>query len=197
MSTIADSTQRSLFADFNIGPSSITAYSRLSYTLWYALAEFVDNSTRSRDNYSTIIDPVLQEAGTPLTVEIVHNPIERSITISDNSIGMSYDRLIAGLKIAQPTEDSRGRSRYGMGMKTVSGSRSGGTQYLDVPDDEEPSLVNEKGGPNRVSRQKHYSNITAFGSVAGFSAPVSFLISLRQSAGSLFCFRLTLPLVHQ
>jgi hypothetical protein len=119
MSAIAEPAERSLVADFNIGPGSITAYSRLSYTLWYALAEFIDNTTQSRENYASIIDPVLKAEGNPLTVDIIYNPGERSITITDNSIGMNYDRLVNGLKIAQPTEDSRGRSRYGMGMKTA------------------------------------------------------------------------------
>jgi hypothetical protein len=112
-------TERSLFADFEIGPSSIMAYSRLSYTLWYALAEFIDNSTQSRENYSSVIDPVLREEGAPLTVDINYNATEKSITITDNSIGMNYERLVEGLKIAHPTGDSRGRSRYGLGMKTA------------------------------------------------------------------------------
>jgi hypothetical protein len=42
-------------ADFEIGPSAISAYSRLNYVMWYALAEFVDNSTQSRLNYGGII----------------------------------------------------------------------------------------------------------------------------------------------
>ena len=56
----APAPKRSLVADFDIGPSSIMAYSRLSYTLWYALAEFIDNSTQSRENYDSIIDLVLK-----------------------------------------------------------------------------------------------------------------------------------------
>jgi hypothetical protein len=50
--------KRALTADFDIGPSAILNYSRLSYTLWYALAEFVDNTTQSRENYKATIDPV-------------------------------------------------------------------------------------------------------------------------------------------
>ena len=111
--------QRALTADFDIGPSAILNYSRLSYTLWYALAEFVDNTTQSRENYRETIDPVLESEGTPLKVEINYDPVEGSITIKDNSIGMTYDRLVAGLRIAHPTPDSRGRSRYGMGLKTA------------------------------------------------------------------------------
>src|SRR6185503_9338502 len=41
------------------------------------------------------------------------------ITIKDNSIGMSKEDLVDALRIAYPTKDSKGRSKYGMGMKTA------------------------------------------------------------------------------
>jgi hypothetical protein len=105
--------------DLSIGTQAIDAYSRLSYLMWNALAEFIDNSTQSRMNYDAIIDGVLSQEGKPLTVEIIHNRPEKTITIQDNSIGMTKAKLIAALQIAQPTNDSKGRSRYGMGMKTA------------------------------------------------------------------------------
>lgn len=105
--------------DLTIGPQAIDANSRLSYTMWYAFAEFIDNSTQSRLNYGSIIDDVLRQEGTPLIVQIDHNRMKRELTIEDNSIGMTKDDLIEALRIAQPTKDSRGRSKYGMGMKTA------------------------------------------------------------------------------
>ena len=105
--------------DLTIGPSAIDAYSRLSYTMWYALAEFIDNSTQSRTNYKSLIDDVLKEEGTPLVVSITHNRLKKEISIKDNSIGMTKDDLIEALRVAQPTKDSKGRSKYGMGMKTA------------------------------------------------------------------------------
>jgi hypothetical protein len=105
--------------DLSIGTQAIDAYSRLSYSMWNALAEFIDNSTQSRRNYDSIIDAVLAKEGKPLQVEITHNRTEKTITIEDNSIGMTKADLIAALQIAQPTNDSKGRSRYGMGMKTA------------------------------------------------------------------------------
>jgi len=106
-------------AELSVGPKAIDAYSRLSYTMWFALAEFVDNSTQSRLNYSGIINDILHAEGRPLTVAIVHDRPARTITIEDNSIGMTRDDLVAALQIAIPTPDSRGRSKYGMGMKTA------------------------------------------------------------------------------
>lgn len=106
------------FADLKIGPAAIKNYSRLSYTMWNALAEFIDNSTQSRLNYP-IIDDVLAQEGTPLVVTIDYDPLQRIISIGDNSIGMTRDDLVKGLEIASPTQDSKGRSRYGMGLKTA------------------------------------------------------------------------------
>lgn len=108
-----------LETELTIGPQAIDAYSRLSYTMWYALAEFIDNSTQSRSNYDNIIDDVLKAEGSPLVVELTYNKFNREISIRDNSIGMTKDDLIDALRIAQPTKDSRGRSKYGMGLKTA------------------------------------------------------------------------------
>lgn len=108
-----------LEAELSIGPQALSAYSRLSYTMWHALAEFIDNSTQSRLNYESIIDDVLREEGTPLVVDIVYNRLERLIRIMDNSIGMTNADLVDALRVAHPTNDSKGRSKYGMGMKTA------------------------------------------------------------------------------
>jgi hypothetical protein len=106
-------------AEMTVGLKTIDTYSRMSYTMWHALAEFVDNSTQSRLNHGNIVDDVLRSEGRPLTVDIVHNRMTKTITIEDNSIGMTHDRLVAALQIGVPTPDSVGRSKYGMGMKTA------------------------------------------------------------------------------
>jgi len=106
-------------AELTVGPKSIDAYSRLSYTMWFALAEFLDNSTQSRVNYGNLVDEVLKSEGQPLTISIIHNRVTKEILIEDNSIGMTRDDLVAALRIANPTADSKGRSKYGMGMKTA------------------------------------------------------------------------------
>lgn len=105
--------------ELTVGPSAIEAYSRLSYTMWHALAEFIDNATQATVNYKTLIEPVLANERTPLIVTIEHNRVRKELSIKDNSIGMTKDDLIAALRLAQPTKDSRGRSKYGMGMKTA------------------------------------------------------------------------------
>ncbi len=158
--------------DLTIGPSAIDAYSRLPYTMWYALAEFVDNSTQSRLNYENFIDDVLRAEGKALEVTIVHDPTFREMHINDNSIGMPVERLIEALKIAHPTKDSKGRSRYGMGMKTAAcwlgkkwsistceyGSGIEWTAEVDVD-----AIANHDGKvlmtPKTVSTDEHYTRI--------------------------------------
>lgn len=160
-------------AELSVGPKAIDAYSRLSYTMWFALAEFVDNSTQSRLNYGNLIDDALREEGEPLTVSIVHDRPNKTLTITDNSIGMSRDDLIAALRIAHPTPDSKGRSKYGMGMKTAAcwigahwtvttcelGSGEEWTATIDV------DAIANRGAKvpltmQPVSRDKHYTRIT-------------------------------------
>ncbi|MCL4698191.1 MAG: ATP-binding protein [Burkholderiaceae bacterium] len=80
-------------AELTVGPKAIDAYSRLSYSMWFALAEFVDNSTQSRLNYGDLVDDLLRSEGRPLTVDIVHNRQTKEISIEDNSVGMSKDDL--------------------------------------------------------------------------------------------------------
>jgi len=106
-------------ADFDVGPSAVSAYSRLSYVMWHALAEFVDNSTQSKLNYDGIISGVLNDEGVPLTVEINYDRTAKTLTVKDNSIGMTKSKLIEALKVANRTADSKGRSKYGMGLKTA------------------------------------------------------------------------------
>jgi hypothetical protein len=108
----------SVETDLAVGPQAIANYSRLSYTMWHALAEFIDNSTQSRLNHGSIIDEILKQEGVPLKIEITHNRIAKTITIEDNSIGMTRQDLIHALQIGVPTVNSKGRSKYGMGMKT-------------------------------------------------------------------------------
>ena len=160
-------------AELSVGPKAIDAYARLSYTMWFALAEFVDNSTQSRLNYGNLIDDVLKSEGRPLTVSIVHNRQTKEIAIEDNSIGMTKADLIAALRIANPTADSVGRSKYGMGMKTAAcwigakwtvttcewGSGEEWTATVDVT-----AIVN--GGAKvpltmrEVSKDDHYTRVT-------------------------------------
>jgi hypothetical protein len=164
--------QETFETELEVGARSIDAYSRLSYTMWYALAEFIDNSTQSRTNYGSVIDDVLKEENQPLIVEIEHNRLRKELTIKDNSIGMTRDDLVQALRIAHPTKDSKGRSKYGMGLKTAAcwigkkwqivtcewGSGEEWTATVDV----EAVAQYDKKIPltlKRVETDKHYTHV--------------------------------------
>src|SRR5262249_1491549 len=101
----------------SIGLETINSYKRLSYKTWYALAEFVDNSTQAYfDNRSTM-DAAFAKSGSKLTISILYDRDSGTISIKDNSIGMSEQELEEALKIAAHAPRDGGRSKYGMGMK--------------------------------------------------------------------------------
>jgi len=101
-----------------IGLDAIGAYKRLSYTPWHAIAEFVDNSTQSFFNNRKILESINNNPR-PLIVTIDYSLKDKILTIKDNAMGMSYKELENALTIAKPPENSEGRSRYGMGLKTA------------------------------------------------------------------------------
>ncbi len=100
-----------------LGPQIIKSYKRLSYKPWYALAEFIDNSTQAYFNNKQKLDVLLDKEGKQLTVTIDYR--DDALTITDNSSGMNLDELEYSMSIGKPPEDSSGRSKYGLGMKTA------------------------------------------------------------------------------
>lgn len=74
--------------NINIQPkaSILNVFSRLNYKVWYAIAEFVDNSTQS---YLSNEDTLNQLNDFDfLEININYNVKENSLTITDNAFGM-------------------------------------------------------------------------------------------------------------
>lgn len=105
--------------EVKFGSEIIQSYKRLSYTVWYALAEFVDNSTEAYMRNQEELDPILEIEEMNLTVNIVYDEALENIIISDNSIGMTKNDLEAALIVGKKPDYDKGRSRYGLGMKTA------------------------------------------------------------------------------
>jgi hypothetical protein len=108
--------------NIEIGLNAIASYRRMNYEIWYALAEFIDNSTQSYANNKAALDGAYAHEGEGLEVRITYerqgdDPVLR---IADNAMGMDYAELEHALKIASPPAINTGRCRYGMGMKTSS-----------------------------------------------------------------------------
>ena len=104
-----------------LGLPVIQSYKRLSYTAWHAIAELVDNATQSYFNNQDELNKAFSAANESLCIGVVY---EREgaglLRVSDNAMGMSYDELTNALKVGFPPENTSGRSKYGMGLKTAS-----------------------------------------------------------------------------
>ena len=104
-----------------LGLQVIQSYKRLSYTPWHAIAELVDNATQSYFDNQDILDRALNNSNESLLVGIVYDRDNSGLLrVSDNAMGMSYQELANALKVGFPPENTSGRSKYGMGMKTAS-----------------------------------------------------------------------------
>lgn len=99
---------------------AILAYRRLSYRPWYAIAEFVDNSTDAyfRGDNRALLDAAFKELGIGLEVEVTYDRHLGLLRIADNSMGMSESELSDAMIIGRPPLVTSGRSEFGMGMKT-------------------------------------------------------------------------------
>ena len=103
-------------------PDIITSYRRLNYKAWYALAELVDNSTQSYFENANALDKAYKDEGDRLRVEIAYSqgdsPVNDRITVNDNSMGMSLPEIERAFTLGQRPENTEGRSKYGLGLKT-------------------------------------------------------------------------------
>ncbi|MCW5555993.1 MAG: ATP-binding protein [Verrucomicrobiae bacterium] len=98
----------------------INAFRRLPCTPWHAIAEFVDNSTQSYFDHEKELKAAYAAEGdsTKLTVSIAYDK-DDILRIADNAMGMSYDELERAMHVAMPPRNTKGRSKYGMGLKTA------------------------------------------------------------------------------
>lgn len=107
--------------ELKLGPEIILSYKRLAYTHWYALAEFIDNSTQAYFNNKELLDKTFRERGEKLTVKIDYHAVggNEYLEIRDNSVGMSEKELQNGVIVGKPPDITSGRSKYGIGLKTA------------------------------------------------------------------------------
>ncbi|HET7569927.1 MAG TPA: ATP-binding protein [Gammaproteobacteria bacterium] len=106
--------------ELKIGLDSITSYRRLAYSPWHAIAEFVDNATQSYFNCRQELDDALARENERLEVRIVYERDNGGLLrVFDNAMGMSYEELERALHVGLPPENTSGRSKYGMGLKTA------------------------------------------------------------------------------
>jgi len=100
--------------------NDVTGYQRWNYKWWYALAEFVDNSTHNYYANQEQLDSVYSENSEKLNVRITvdRDGDEEVIQIFDNAMGMSPEDLADAFDFGRRKKNP-GRSAYGLGMKTA------------------------------------------------------------------------------
>lgn len=106
--------------EFKLDSSAILNYKRLDYSFWYALAEYVDNSTQSYFNNKKVLDAQFAEDNEKLEVKVIYDNRQGNLTIRDNAMGMDYEELVYALQMGKSPKINSGRSEFGMGLKTAS-----------------------------------------------------------------------------
>lgn len=105
--------------ELNIQPAAsiLNVFSRLSYKPWYAIAEFVDNSTQSYISHEEELD---NDVGfDKLIVSVKYDSHRNTLSITDNAYGMELERFRDAILLDSRNEVQSGRNEFGMGLKTA------------------------------------------------------------------------------
>lgn len=91
----------------------------LDYKIWYALAEYLDNSIQS---FQSNVETLRKAEGNDfkLKINIEFNNLDNIIRITDNAAGIDYSDFPRAFRPADIPPDNTGLSEFGMGMKSAS-----------------------------------------------------------------------------
>ena len=103
--------------EIRFGHENFANYKRLAYKWWFAMAEFVDNSTQSYFDNRELLDAEHKTEGERFSVVISTG--QDFVRVSDNAMGMDVSDLERAMIVGVPPQNPNGRSRYGLGMKTA------------------------------------------------------------------------------
>ncbi|MBQ7673310.1 MAG: ATP-binding protein [Alphaproteobacteria bacterium] len=131
--------------DIQPAASILNVFSRLSYKPWYAIAEFVDNSTQSYMSHEREMSliPDFEK----LVVRVNYDAVNNTLSITDNAFGMELDRFKDAILLDAKSSLQTGRNEFGMGLKTAAswfgnvwhvsstqyGSKNRYTATVDIP----------------------------------------------------------------
>jgi hypothetical protein len=102
----------------NIQPPAAVygTFARYNYKMWYAIAEFVDNSTASFFKNEASLKFIKEDA---LKIDISYDSLARTLTITDNAYGMEINDFKRAILLDSKPETNDGRNEFGMGLKTA------------------------------------------------------------------------------
>ena len=91
--------------NLKVGNSIVNTFPRLNYRWWYAVAEFVDNSTQSYFDNKVVLDSHYKKQKDGLKISITKG--KDSFRISDNAFGMNETVLERALTVALPPSNPK------------------------------------------------------------------------------------------
>jgi len=99
-------------------PSDVyDTFGRLNYKPWYALAEFIDNSTQNAFDHERMLRGRIGPDRPLVHVRVTHDA--NSITVTDDAHGMNIEEFTRAMRLNMRPPDRTGRSEFGMGLKTA------------------------------------------------------------------------------
>ena len=104
--------------DVKSGPGIYRHYENYDLNSWYLLAEYIDNAIGSYQKNRKELKQL--DINYQLTVRIIRNSSNRTITIEDNAGGIADSELARAFIIGERPEDTSGANEYGVGMKLAS-----------------------------------------------------------------------------
>lgn len=112
-----EAVQHAAGETINIRPrvGMYTAFARLNYKPWFALAEFVDNSIQSFVANREALIAAGHDG--PLVIDI--NLDDNEISVTDRAGGIALRDFPRAFSPAAPPEDASGLSEFGLGMKAA------------------------------------------------------------------------------
>lgn len=102
----------------NIQPQAgiLGVFSRLNYKPWYAIGEFVDNSTASFFTHERTMNFYRIRK---ITVKVIYDSELNRLTITDDAFGMELTDFQRAIKLDSKPDNINGRNEFGMGLKTA------------------------------------------------------------------------------
>lgn len=104
--------------ELNIQPeaSILSVFSRLNYKPWYAIGEFVDNSTASFFEHEQTMKFYKVKK---VTIYVDYDAYKNILKIEDDAYGMELDNFQRAILLDSKPVSSNGRNEFGMGLKTA------------------------------------------------------------------------------
>ncbi len=104
----------------NVRPESdiYTIFKNLRYDTWYAISEFVDNSTASYfvPENAKMLNKLRNFKS--LDIRVNYDKESNTLSVVDNAFGMDLENFKRAVQLQKPPKDTSGRNEFGMGLKT-------------------------------------------------------------------------------